>query len=41
MKNRLSVVYAVYNEALNLKASLQSVADLASEIIVVDGQSQD
>lgn len=38
---RLSVALAVYNEASNLADCLESIKDLASEIIVVDGQSTD
>ena len=45
MKNQsrrsLSVVYATYNEAANLAKSLDSVVDLADELIVVDGSSTD
>ncbi len=41
MKNKLSVVLAVYNEENNLGACLQSVRELADEIIIVDGGSQD
>lgn len=37
----LSVVYAVHNEAHNLARSLDSIRDLADEIIVVDGESSD
>src|SRR5690349_24866294 len=37
----LSVVYAVYNEASNIARSLESIQDLADEIIVVDGSSSD
>lgn len=37
----LSVVYATYNEAANLARSLESVIDLADELIVVDGSSSD
>lgn len=39
--NKLSVVLAVYNEEGNLKDCLNSVGDLASEIIIVDGGSTD
>ena len=38
---RLSVVLATYNEAANLGRCLESVKDIASEIVVVDGQSTD
>jgi glycosyltransferase involved in cell wall biosynthesis len=41
MKNKLSVVLATYNEEKNLGACLESVKDIASEIIVVDGSSTD
>lgn len=45
MKSRhahsLSVVYATYNEEARLAESLRSIADLADEIIVVDGSSSD
>jgi glycosyltransferase involved in cell wall biosynthesis len=37
----LSVVYAVHNEAHNLARSLESIKDLADEIIIVDGESSD
>lgn len=37
----LSVVLATYNEEKNLTECLDSVKDLANEIIVVDGTSQD
>ena len=39
--SKLSVVLATYNEEKNLGACLESVKDIASEIIIVDGQSQD
>ncbi len=38
---KLSVVLAVYNEEENLKSCLDSVKDLANEIIIVDGGSTD
>lgn len=38
---RLSVVYATYNEAENLARSLDSIKNLADELIVVDGSSTD
>lgn len=38
---KLSVVLATYNESANLKASLASIKDIATEIIVIDGQSSD
>ncbi|MDP3724815.1 MAG: glycosyltransferase family 2 protein [bacterium] len=37
----LSVVLATYNEEKNLPACLESVKDLADEIIIVDGSSTD
>ncbi len=37
----LSVVYATYNEEANLERSLNSITDLADELIVVDGSSTD
>ncbi len=40
-KHSLSVVYAVYNEGKNIARSLESIQDLADEIIVVDGNSTD
>lgn len=40
-KKGLSVVLAVYNEESNLKDCLDSVKDLASEIVIVDGTSTD
>jgi len=43
MKNKstLSVTLATYNESKNIKRCLEAIADIATEIIVVDGQSQD
>lgn len=41
MQISLSVVLAVYNEAANIKDCLLSVKNLAAEVIVVDGSSQD
>ena len=38
---KLSVVLAVYNEAANLERCLRSVADIADEIVIVDGGSTD
>ena len=38
---KISVVLAVFNEEENLKACLESVKDLAWEIVVVDGGSTD
>ncbi|MDD4938282.1 MAG: glycosyltransferase family 2 protein [Candidatus Shapirobacteria bacterium] len=37
----LSVTLATYNEAKNITRCLEAIKDLADEIIVVDGQSQD
>ncbi len=37
----LSVVLATYNEEKNLKACLESFADFADEIVIVDGSSTD
>lgn len=41
MMNRISVVLAVLNEEEYLRSCLQSVKDLAWEIVVVDGGSKD
>jgi glycosyltransferase involved in cell wall biosynthesis len=41
MKANLSVVLATYNEESNLGDCLESVKDLASEIVIVDGTSTD
>src|SRR3989344_7918162 len=41
MKKRLSIALAVYNEEENLRDCLESIKDLAWEIVVVDGGSQD
>ncbi|MFH1280666.1 MAG: glycosyltransferase family 2 protein [Candidatus Beckwithbacteria bacterium] len=41
MKQKLSVVLATYNEQDNIKSCLESVRQLADEIIVVDGSSTD
>ncbi len=41
MKNSISVVLATFNEEKNLKRCLKSVEDLASEIVIVDGESTD
>jgi glycosyltransferase involved in cell wall biosynthesis len=40
-KIKLSVVLATFNEAKNISRCLDSVADLADEIVVVDGKSVD
>lgn len=39
--NKLSVVLATYNEEENLNDCLESVKDIADEIIIVDGSSTD
>ena len=41
MNNRISVVLATFNEEKNLRDCLESVKDLAWEIVVVDGGSKD
>ncbi len=41
MRKTLSVVLAVYNEENNLVACLDSIKDVADEIVVVDGSSKD
>ena len=41
MRKTLSVVLAVYNEENNLSACLDSIKDIADEIVVVDGESKD
>jgi glycosyltransferase involved in cell wall biosynthesis len=41
MSSKLSVVLATFNEAKNIKSCLDSVKELADEIIVVDGSSTD
>lgn len=38
---KLSVVIATYNEEKNIKDCLESVKDMADEIVVVDGSSED
>lgn len=40
-KPKLSVALAVYNESDNLAACLDSIKDIASEIVIVDGNSTD
>lgn len=40
-RHSLSIVYATYNEEANLARSLESITDLADELIVVDGSSTD
>lgn len=39
--NNLSVVIATFNEEKNIKRCLESIKDLSSEIIIVDGGSTD
>lgn len=41
MNKKISVVLAVFNEGKNLKSCLDSVKDLAWEIVIVDGGSKD
>ena len=41
MKKTLSVVLATYNEEKNLASCLDSVKDIADEIVIVDGTSND
>ena len=43
MKNKttLSVTLATYNESKNITRCLEAIDDIATEIIIVDGQSQD
>ena len=41
MKPKISIVLAVFNEEENLKICLDSVKDLAWEIVIVDGGSTD
>jgi len=41
IKSTLSVTLAVYNESKNITRCLQAIEDIADEIIVVDGESQD
>jgi glycosyltransferase involved in cell wall biosynthesis len=40
-KSTLSVTLATYNESKNITRCLEAINDIADEIIVVDGQSQD
>ena len=40
-KTNLSVTLATYNESKNITRCLEAIDDIADEIIVVDGQSQD
>ena len=37
----LSVALAVFNESANLADCLETIKDIASEIVIVDGQSSD
>jgi glycosyltransferase involved in cell wall biosynthesis len=39
--NKLTVALATYNEEHNLKACLESVKNIAGEIVIVDGSSKD
>ena len=39
--NKLSVVLATYNEEENLRDCLESIKEMADEIVIVDGSSQD
>jgi glycosyltransferase involved in cell wall biosynthesis len=39
--NKLTVALATYNEEHNLEDCLNSVKDIASEIVIVDGSSKD
>src|SRR5664279_967941 len=41
MKNDISVILATFNEEKNLADCLDSVRDIAREIIIVDGSSTD
>jgi glycosyltransferase involved in cell wall biosynthesis len=41
MTRKLSAVLATHNEEANLAACLESIKDLADEIVVVDGESTD
>lgn len=41
MKNKLSVAIATFNEEKNIRDCLESVKDIADEIIIVDGTSSD
>src|SRR5258706_5524892 len=41
MRQTLSVVLAVFNEEKNLAACLETVKDIADEIVIVDGSSVD
>lgn len=40
-KNKLSIVIATYNEQQNIAECLDSVKNIADEIIIIDGQSSD
>lgn len=41
MSKTLSVVLATFNEEKNLRATLESIKDIADEIVIVDGESLD
>ena len=41
MKQSLSVVLSVHNEETNIREALESVKNLANEIIIVDNESTD
>jgi len=41
MKSTLSITLATYNESKNIQRCLDAIKDIADEIIIVDGQSQD
>jgi len=40
-RKTLSVVLATYNEEANLAGCLDSIKDLADEVVIVDGTSSD
>ena len=40
-KTKLSVVLATFNEEANIARCLESVKDVANEIVIVDGESTD
>jgi len=41
LKNKLSIVIATYNEQQNIGECLDSIKNIADEIIIIDGQSSD
>jgi len=41
MKPKISVAIATFNEEKNINECLESVKDLADEIVIVDGSSTD